>query len=287
MKKIITLIVLIAVAIMTNGQIPNSGFENWTPVGNCMKPTGWDNTNDFADPGGSYFGVTRSTDHYPAEVGSYSLRIENKTSLLPDYTAMGLTATGFEGPSFPIVGHPTSLCGFYKFTSENEDTMRIFIELFNGGVSVFQETMTSKVTASTWTLFNIPFPTYTVADYGRIFISSYNANGPPPKYVPWGNSVLYIDNLNFDNIITSVPELTIKKMDFNIYPNPVSSELNIELPGNNEVLNFEILNSLQQVLSTGTVCEKTVVQTAGFAKGVYLLKLHTGGTFVVKKIIKE
>lgn len=72
-----------------------------------------------------------------------------------------------------------------------------------------------------------------------------------------------------------------------IYPNPVTNELTIELEGNTTKTNFEILNSLGQVVYNGNIVEKTVVQTASFTPGIYIIKLESGKTFEFKKIIKK
>jgi len=72
-----------------------------------------------------------------------------------------------------------------------------------------------------------------------------------------------------------------------VYPNPVSDELIIEIKGNNEKTNFDILNNIGQVVFKGNLVEKTTIQTGNFANGVYLLRLSDGKTFEIKKIIKE
>jgi len=51
--------------------------------------------------------------------------------------------------------------------------------------------------------------------------------------------------------------------------------------------NFEILNSIGQVVHKGSLVEKTVVQTNSFSSGVYLIKLENGKTYEIKKIVKE
>jgi uncharacterized repeat protein (TIGR03803 family) len=72
-----------------------------------------------------------------------------------------------------------------------------------------------------------------------------------------------------------------------IYPNPTSYELIIEMKGNKEKLNFEILNANGQIVFNGNLVEKTTVQTSNFAPGVYLLKLVNEKNLVLKKFIKE
>jgi hypothetical protein len=61
-----------------------------------------------------------------------------------------------------------------------------------------------------------------------------------------------------------------------IYPNPVSNELTIETEGNNGRKDFEILNSTGQVIFKGNILEKAVVNTTGFAPGIYLIRVKNG-----------
>ncbi|MCX6255882.1 MAG: T9SS type A sorting domain-containing protein, partial [Bacteroidia bacterium] len=88
-------------------------------------------------------------------------------------------------------------------------------------------------------------------------------------------------------ILTGNNELVKNNKTIKVYPNPVSGELIIEIEGNKEIINFEILNSNGQIVLKGNLLEKTVVQTVGFPSGVYLIKLENENTFEIKKIIKE
>lgn len=73
----------------------------------------------------------------------------------------------------------------------------------------------------------------------------------------------------------------------NVYPNPVSNELVIEIANNTELVNFEIINSLGEVVYKNSLTDKTIVQTDKFAPGAYYVKLATGKTIEFKKLIKE
>lgn len=75
--------------------------------------------------------------------------------------------------------------------------------------------------------------------------------------------------------------------NFKVYPNPVTNELTIELEGDTQKVDFEIINSLGQSVFSGVILEKTVVQTTNFTPGIYLIKLKSGKTIEFKKIIKE
>ena len=226
----IFLTVLIATTININAQIPNNGFESWHNVGNCIKPIGWQTTNDYQDSTGSYFGVTRSTDHYPTSIGNYSIRIENNVSIMPDYGAYGFASIAYFGstsigPGFAITGHPNSLNGYYKFLPQNGDTMYIQLKLYFNSIEIISEKISSTNTVTNWTPFTINLPSYTQADSAAIIISPYFMDGP--YNLPYGNSVLYIDNLSFDNLITSLSEQNSENIVFSLYPNPATDIVTI------------------------------------------------------------
>ena len=66
-----------------------------------------------------------------------------------------------------------------------------------------------------------------------------------------------------------------------------SNELVIENKGNKEKTDFEISNSLGQVVFKGSLLQKTIVNTSEFASGVYLIKIKNGKSFEFRKIVKE
>lgn len=92
---------------------------------------------------------------------------------------------------------------------------------------------------------------------------------------------------NTINVVLTGIDVIDNDRTIKVYPNPVSNELIIEIAGNNEKINFDILNAIGQVVFKGNLVEKTTVQTSNFVLGVYLIKLENGKTFEFKKIIKE
>lgn len=231
----------------TSAQIPNSGFENWSSFGSYMNPNDWATTNSFSTS--SFYPVTRDPSHYPASVGTYSIRLENNTALLPNYEARGVAKSQDtvvnSNPAFPIIGHPTSLTGYYKFAPLNGDTMTIKVDLFNGGGSVASGSFTTATSASIWTSFNIPISSYTTADSGYIVFRAY-ANGQAS--IPHGNSVLNVDNLNFDNLITVISEIEIGNK-ISIYPNPFSSTTTLQTDKVFKDATLTVYNSFGQTVA--------------------------------------
>jgi hypothetical protein len=70
----------------------------------------------------------------------------------------------------------------------------------------------------------------------------------------------------------------------NIYPNPVIDKLVIEVGNKN--INFDIYNSIGQVVYKGNLNNKTVVETTGLAPDIYLIKLENGQTIKFSKTEK-
>ncbi|NVO03767.1 MAG: T9SS type A sorting domain-containing protein [Bacteroidetes bacterium] len=131
------------------------------------------------------------------------------------------------------------------------------------------------------------------------WINCNNGNLPIPGAI--NQSFTAISNGNYGVIITQgacfdtsacVEIKTVGIESFNsdnlsIFPNPVSNELIIDLKGNIEKTNFEILNSIGQIMYKGSLVGKTKINTSKFSAGIYIIKLENGKTFEFKKIVKE
>ena len=92
------------------------------------------------------------------------------------------------------------------------------------------------------------------------------------------SNVIYITNVGINENENS---------NIHIYPNPIANELIIEAIGNNEKIEFEIINTIGQVVYKGSLLKKTIVQTRNFVQGIYVVKLGNGKKFEFKKVVKE
>ncbi len=72
-----------------------------------------------------------------------------------------------------------------------------------------------------------------------------------------------------------------------IYPNPVKHELTIEVENGKTISDFEITNSLGQIVHAGQLMQHTIVNTAEFSEGVYLIKLVNEKNCYYGKIVKK
>ncbi|MBN1462707.1 MAG: T9SS type A sorting domain-containing protein [Paludibacteraceae bacterium] len=274
-KPPVILVLLIVISINAYAQIPNSGFEDWT--GTVEYPTSWLNCNMA---GGPTYPVSKSTDHYPTDVGSFSVKMEtNFVQAQQLNCAHGFIKTGQYlgdfGPGFAIVGHPNSLCGYYKFLPENNDTMIISINLFLAGTIVASGSLTSTSTVSDWTPFNIPISSYITADSAEIgFSAYYSVYGQMPTG-PWGNSVMYVDNINFDNLITSVSEMKSDNATYSLYPNPASNNVTVDINTTNKIdLTLNIYSVTGKLITSYSFLQdKYQMDVSNLENGIYFVEI--------------
>jgi hypothetical protein len=269
------LIVLFVLTIKTNAQIPNSGFENWTTVGNYEDPIDWATMNAVC--AGPFYSCTKSTDHYPPSIGNYSIRIETNTSLTQVTGGWGVVVTDTMAypiqPSFPVIGHPNSLCGYYKYIPQNNDLLWITIWLFNDGVIISQAEIQGNASAS-WTSFTMPFDTYSAADSATIMLCAYSPTGPTDG--PNGNSVLYVDNLSFDDLV-SISEESTERNIFHLYPNPASDIINLDIynPSNAD-LTLKIYNVIGTLVKSKILNPNKLQFVVGdLSNGIYMLEIES------------
>jgi len=91
---------------------------------------------------------------------------------------------------------------------------------------------------------------------------------------------------SFHFIQTGIYPILLAKT-IKVYPNPTTNELTIEIEGNTNNTEFDILSTIGQVIFTGIMGEKTVVKTSSYVPGVYLVRLKSGDTFEFKKVLKK
>lgn len=292
MKRIILFVaILIAAAIELQAQIPNNGFELWTTSGDCLRPEGWASANDWKGLTKNCYSISRSSDHYPVSIGNFSIKIENRASILPDTGAAGMVWTGkingfgTDHPVFPVIGHPTSLCGYYKFLPENGDAMDIHFVFYNKGEEIAGGKMIVYNAVNVWTAFNIPvsYPEYEAADSARIMMSCFDADN---FLTLLGNSVMYVDNLSFDELITATDVCPSGNSKFNLYPNPANSHFILDLnKTHKEEIRLEIYNAIGVLVTSELVKPGRQVVNVDLRNGVYMVCIKAPDISGVQKLV--
>jgi hypothetical protein len=185
-----------------------------------------------------------------------------------------------------IIGFPATATGFIENTSATSATIQGYI-FEDGGAAItargiawatfynpeisdnaaIPKTETGSFTVELMDL--IPGLTY----YARTYATNSAGTG-------YGNCISFV---------ASSPSNTIDvKVDYRIFPNPVTNELTVEMNDNREELSLEIMNSTGQLIYRAKMVDKTTISTTAFAPGTYILKLTRGNKeTAVKKFVKK
>ncbi|WP_179319430.1 S8 family serine peptidase [Winogradskyella helgolandensis] len=118
-----------------------------------------------------------------------------------------------------------------------------------------------------------------VMDYVRQSASQFNT---PDDFLGYG-----IPDL--DLVRTTVLSLNEEQLkDFKLYPNPVTTNLNIEMPSNVNQLEVSIYNQLgQEVLNQMITENSKSITVSGLVSGLYVIKLSTKNSSKTFKFIKH
>ncbi|HLP21258.1 MAG TPA: T9SS type A sorting domain-containing protein, partial [Chitinophagales bacterium] len=193
--------------------------------------------------------------------------------------ATGSAAAGAQGPQFkgiPFAFRPDTLFFAYKYESTGGDTASVNISMTkNGGPVFINNYIGVKVnldTASQWSLVYIPMTDiYANASItpDTLLLVYYAANRKVTK-----GSTLHVDQVFFSQSAApnGVEDVTAN-YEVSVYPNPVSSELNIKAENLNggQVVITDLNGSIVRIRPlTGDV---TTVELGDVASGTYIYRL--------------
>jgi hypothetical protein len=230
--------------------------------------------------------VTKTTDH---NFGDFAIRIENIDS--PDGWIYGWAFTGPQGengplPGFPVTTKDTTLHGYYKFYPQNGDPMVIGAMMFEARTVVGTGYFVNYSTVDSYTPFTAPInynDGYTgTPDSATVILLSF-AGGQSPL----GNSVLYVDDLSFDELITSVSEQKAKNSLFRLYPNPAINTVCLDVSSDrDESVEIQIYTLTGMLMKSETVKQnQQKINISGLSNGVYLVSLRCRDWSEIQKLI--
>jgi hypothetical protein len=153
--------------------------------------------------------------------------------------------------------------------------MTISCGLYLNGAMVAIATLTTTNTVSNWTSFTIPFSSYTTADSANAGLCAFYSFNSAPKVQ--GNSILYVDNLSFDNLITSVSEQTSENTIFSLYPNPASDIITLNIGNtNNTDLTLNIYNVIGTLVKSEMLKQnQRQINIGDLSNGVYMVTIKS------------
>jgi hypothetical protein len=296
-------IAALTISLNSQGQtIPNSGFESWTNGSNSA-PDGW---QDHGTNTTGFNPVTQSTDHY---LGNFAVKIENKISGAD--TTSGVIETkqvnGQEGlnPCIAVNKRYINLKGYYKFNSAGDSAV-VVCALFKTGYSntsgfknILAFGWATLKGASVWTPFTTMDMFYdnatVIPDSAYISVTAYQelnfATGT--KYIPKvkGNSVLFIDGLNFDEYLGVNQPVSISQ-SVHLFPTINNGVFDLNLKTNcsgyAELKIFDLNGRLAKMVYSGIMsngAQSMKINASELTEGNYLLMLATADGYAVNKFI--
>jgi hypothetical protein len=224
-KILLSLVALICGIIMiTNAQIPNPGFENWT----SGDPDGWASSNVF--PAG-LINITKTSDNHS---GSYALRgdvVDFLGTPMAPIIQSGPGATGF-----PISEKYQSFELYYKFTSIGGDKFSVNVGLEKDGIPIAQGAVALPSDVNTYTYLTVPL-NYMIEEVPDLAIIQISITGPITGTDVHIGSVMFLDDLSF-SLETGIDNTNVLDLVGKCYPNPSADFINIPL---NENIPGEVL----------------------------------------------
>tara|TARA_R110002049_G_scaffold85790_3_gene218153 strand:- start:3415 stop:6429 length:3015 start_codon:yes stop_codon:yes gene_type:complete len=95
------------------------------------------------------------------------------------------------------------------------------------------------------------------------------------------------DTSNILNVISTGIESFGENSILNVFPNPFSNVITIEIENSDEIINLEILNSSGQLVYKDQMIKKINIETSEFSKGIYFIKLESNTFFEIVKIVRN
>jgi alpha-tubulin suppressor-like RCC1 family protein len=103
------------------------------------------------------------------------------------------------------------------------------------------------------------------------------------------NTPVQVQGICEIDVEVSVPEVSVKPVQYTIYPNPATHTLHIDftntIPNKIELLDLQGRTLYTQSVSSSQTTHE--ISLAGFSTGVYFVKLHSDEGVVLRKIVKE
>lgn len=274
------LIAAVILPLTSLAQIQDGGFENWDSVpffstGKNFLPKGWyEINNEMSNSEQSEWSVTRTNDAYK---GNYAIKLKNVLNSVPQ-NALLMTRSDNENEidnKIPVSGKPMRLDFYYKFFSPDVDTFTASVYMVKAGDIVGIGTVSKSTQKSDYTKLSVPIM-YTLGtniqpDSAIIMFQLGGDEG----FVE--GTQLIIDEVAFGFSTGLYEKSSLMHVDVNIWPNPATNHVNIEITGADKQVTIELINALGE-----TVQHKKETTQNGNASTVFDLSALQAGIYFVK-----
>jgi hypothetical protein len=293
MKKLCIIILsFLVVSAMAQTQIPEGGFNNWTPssTNTYSEPTGgwWTTLNALESLGGPIT-VSPTTDVHS---GAYAAQLETKmwgTFLLSGLLASGnfeMTAPFIE-QGRPFTDKPSKFKGWYKYAPVSGDSAAIVARLtrFNEDTdqqdTIAEAIQVVKNIVSTYTQFEINFD-YSITGINPdtitiVFMSSAEAG----NFQGQVGSTLLIDDILLE-YPTGLQESLAPELTVNVFPLPAAEQLSFEFNTLHpeKLLCYIYAIDGRFIQSFSLSAKKHQLDVSNWQQGRYILQAYMGNSLV-------
>jgi hypothetical protein len=291
MKNILLVIFLTIFGSLVYGQeIPNNKFESWISGGSYEEPENWDTPNAELSLLGQAT-VSKSNDAF---AGNYSARLETKNVVLTDAPGLitladfsvNITTIEFEiSGGMALKENVSKLTGMYKYSGANNDSASVIIYNYkntDGVIDTIGVGIKSLGDASEWTAFTVDMEqiSTSIPDTFNVIIVSSGLNFQ-------AGSVLLVDSLAIETN-TGIISLDRKKEYINIFPNPATEIINLEMKTSSNNRSVFLFNLNGMMVKEVPFHEKRItIGVNDLLPGLYTFRVFDGkvnvtyGSFVV------
>jgi hypothetical protein len=266
-------------SIYTLNLVVNPVFEFTEEHVMCDGETYMWQGNDYTDAG--TYVAAYSTIHGCDSIYTLNLLVNPVFEFTEEHTMCDGETYTWQGNDYTVAG--TYLAAYSTIhRCDSMYTLNLIVNTVDVSVTVNESVITANMDGATYQWLNCDNLNATIAgETSRNFTAS--TNGQYAVEITQGSC----SDTSTCIQITTVDVSNLQKEDISIYPNPVTDKLFIEVKGNEESANFEILNAMGQVVFKGNLSGTTAVETSSFDSGIYLIKLNYNRTIEIRKVIIE
>jgi len=296
MKKHIFLIITGSfLALSSNAQIPNSGFETWTSMGSYTNPAQWGTVNNTT----AALSVYTAQMGTPGSPGTSYLKLTSKT--VGSAVVNGIAVSGaldsitmLPKSGFAFNQRPANLTGKWQHMiyGSSQGSVKVTLTRWDSGlnqrvtVATANQTLSSMVMS--WANFTIPI-NYTDGNNPDTCIIILKASGITPTNLDY----LWVDNLAFSGTVTGIDMHNNFLNSMVVYPNPSNENIILDLNfKSTQHTTIELSDINGKVVLSKNAGElsgesKQTLDISSITKGCYFVRIITGSGTEVKKIIVE
>ncbi len=293
MRKLNTLILsFLVVSAMAQTQIPENGFNNWTPssMNTYFEPSGgwWTTLNPLKSLGGPVT-VSYTTD---AHSGEFAAQLETKQ--WGDFLISGLLASGdfimtepFIQQGQPFTERPFKFKGWYKYSPVNGDSAGIVAILTKFNTSTGQKDTLAKAIRAiisdvqTYTEFEIDFDYSITGINPDTIIIVFTSSGDGGNFQGQVGSTLLIDDI-FLEYSSGLQESLLPEFTVNAFPSPATDQISLEFKTMHpEQLLCSIYAMDGRLIQSFSPSEKKYqLDVSTWQQGNYILQAYLGNSLV-------